>query len=66
MSVRQKRPTVLTAATTHWALTPVCVALPMSWDLMENSVTVSLNPLDIIKCTESVHLVGTRYLNPYN
>lgn len=41
MSVRQKRPTVLTAATTHWALTPVCVMLPMSWDLMENSVTKS-------------------------
>lgn len=44
MSVRKQKPTVLTAATTHWALTPVCVTLLTSWDLMENSVTVSLNP----------------------
>lgn len=44
MSVRQKRPTVLTAAITLWALTSVFATLPMSWDLMESSVTVSLNP----------------------
>lgn len=43
MSVRQKRPTVLTAAITLWALTSVFATLPMSWDLMESSVTVSLN-----------------------
>ena len=42
MSARPKRPTVLTAATTHWAPTPACVTLPTNWDLMESSVTVSL------------------------
>lgn len=45
MSVRQRRTTVLMAATTLWALTPVCVTLPTSWDLMENSATVRLMSL---------------------
>lgn len=40
MSVRQKRPTVLMAATTLWAPTPAFATLPMSWDLMESSATV--------------------------
>lgn len=31
------------AATTLWAPTLVFATLPMSWDLMGNSVTVSLN-----------------------
>lgn len=56
MSVRQKRPTVLMAATTHWAPTPACVTLPMSWDLMENSVTVSLNPPNIVTCLETLYI----------
>lgn len=34
---------MLTAAITLWALTSVFATLPMSWDLMESSVTVSLN-----------------------
>ncbi len=50
MSARQKRPTVLMAATTHQAPTPVCVTLPMSWDLMGNSATVSLNSPNIVAC----------------
>lgn len=45
MSARPKRPTVLMAATTHWAPTPACVTLPTNWVPMENSVTVSLMSL---------------------
>lgn len=44
-SVRPKKPTALTAATTLWARSLVFAALPMSWDLMENSVTVGSHPL---------------------
>ena len=54
MSVRLKRPTALTAATTLWALTLVFAMQPMSWEQMENSVTVSLTPhLSIITCLKS-------------
>lgn len=47
MSVRQRKPTALTAATTRWAPSPVCVTLPMSWGLMGNSATVSTKALYI-------------------
>lgn len=65
---------MLMAATTHWALTPVCVTLPMSWDLMENSVTVSLNPLNVfilillharklyIYVAQDISILDTHYL----
>lgn len=45
MSARQRRTTVPMAVTTLWALTCVCVTLPTSWDLMENSATVRLMSL---------------------
>lgn len=66
MSARQKAPTVLTAATTHWAPTPVCATQPMSSDPMENSVTVSLNPLNITTRMETfLYLAGMRYFSPF-
>lgn len=42
-SVKQRRPTVLMAAATLLAPMLVFAMLLMSWDLMANSVTVSLS-----------------------